>query len=282
VSGASLPAGHPLLAHAVAGLLAARPRARHQGGRACWELLCPAERAGLSSEEIAASPQVAGGVTPSGRVPGAGCGGCPGGRQGQATGVPGALAQVRPKPRDDDGSGFLADPGVRHWPRSPCSVAAVPGSRKRARVLPYPLRPVAQHCHCRPADRPAALGTDRAGDFEGGQVSLRGCPAGGRAGAVRDPARISDGAKITDVNLRRSATRCAASGQHDRACAPEHVPGKPAGTCWPRWPGRCAGTRRSRQRAPGTLGPCYLRHAGRCHSPASPSRGCARPPRLGV
>ena len=230
----SLPAGHPLLGRTLCRADGC-PATVHgtKAGGLCWSCFARLRRAGLSSEEIAASPQV-----PAVPPRPAGClvPGCermsPGGRQGQRTGL--CLAHSRRFRRKPGMTmeRFLADPGVRPLAAlGPCSVAAC--SR----------RAESEHGYC-PAHyvrwRSTVTAVPRTGQrhweltepaiSEGGQVSLRGlAPLVVVQVLFGIQQRTSDGAKITDVNLRAvcDALRRQQAGTIG-ACAAEHVPGKPA------------------------------------------------------
>ena len=230
----SLPARHPLLGRTLCRADGC-PATVHgtKAGGLCWSCFARLRRAGLSIEEIAASPQV-----PAAPPRPAGClvPGCermsPGGRQGQRTGL--CLAHSRRFRRKPGMTmeRFLADPGVRPLAAlGPCSVAAC--SR----------RAESEHGYC-PTDyvrwRGTVTAVPRTGQrhweltepaiSEGGQVSLRGlAPLVVVQVLFGIQQRTSDGAKITDVNLRAvcdALRRQQASSIG--ACAPGHVPGKPA------------------------------------------------------
>ena len=230
----SLPARHPLLGRTLCRADGC-PATVHgtKAGGLCWSCFARLRRAGLSIEEIAASPQV-----PAAPPRPAGClvPGCermsPGGRQGQRTGL--CLAHSRRFRRKPGMTmeRFLADPGVRPLAAlGPCSVAAC--SR----------RAESEHGYC-PTHyvrwRSTVTAVPRTGQrhweltepaiSEGGQVSLRGlAPLVVVQVLFGIHQRTSDGAKITDVNLRAvcdALRRQQASSIG--ACAPGHVPGKPA------------------------------------------------------
>jgi integrase len=230
----SLPAGHPLLGRTLCRADGC-PATMHgtKAGGLCWSCFARLRRAGLSIEEIAASPQV-----PAAPPRPAGClvPGCermsPGGRQGQRTGL--CLAHSRRFRRKPGMTmeRFLADPGVRPLGAlGPCSVAAC--SR----------RAESEHGYC-PTHyvrwRSTVTAVPRTGQrhweltepaiSEGGQVSLRGlAPLVVVQVLFGIQQRTSDGAKITDVNLRAvcDSLRRQQAGSIG-ACAPGHVPGKPA------------------------------------------------------
>ena len=230
----SLPARHPLLGRTLCRADGC-PATMHgtKAGGLCWSCFARLRRAGLSIEEITASPQV-----PAAPPRPAGClvPGCermsPGGRQGQRTGL--CLAHSRRFRRKPGMTmeRFLADPGVRPLAAlGPCSVAAC--SR----------RAESEHGYC-PTHyvrwRSTVTAVPRTGQrhweltepaiSEGGQVSLRGlAPLVVVQVLFGIQQRTSDGAKITDVTLRAvcdALRRQQASSIG--ACAPGHVPGKPA------------------------------------------------------
>ena len=102
--------------------------------------------------------------------------------------VPGSFAPVPPGPRDDDGTVPGRPAGAAAARPGPVQRGGLrPARRKRARLLPHPLRAVAAGGHGLSRGRGAALAADRAGGFRGRPGEPAGiAAAGGDRGAVRD------------------------------------------------------------------------------------------------
>jgi integrase len=230
----SLPAAHPLLGRKVcrAGGCPATVHGTKAGGL-CWSCFARLRRAGLSTEEITASPQV-----PAAPPRTAGClvPGCermsPGGRQGQRTGLCQAHSRRFRRKPGMTMQRFLADPRVRPLAAlGPCGVAAC---ARRAE---------SEHGYC-PTHYvrwrntiTAVPGTDQRNweltqpaVSEGGQVSLRGLPPLVVVQVLFGiQQRTRGGAKITDVGLRAVCdTLRREQAASINSCEPGRVPGKPA------------------------------------------------------
>jgi integrase len=202
----SPPASHPLLGRTLCRAEGC-PATAHgsTAGGLCWSCFARLRRAGMSAEQIAASPRVPAAPRPAGcLVPG-----CermsPGGRQGQRTGLCVAHSRRFRRTAGMTMERFLADPAVRPLAAlGPCRVAAC--SR----------RAESEHGYCPThyarwrSTATAAPGTDQRhweltepAVSEGGQVSLRGLPPLVVVQVLFGIwQRTRGGAKITDVNLR--------------------------------------------------------------------------------
>jgi integrase len=203
----SPPASHPLLGRTLCRAEGC-PATAHgsAAGGLCWSCFARLRRAGMSAEQIAASPRV-----PAAPPRPAGClvPGCermsPGGRQGQRTGLCVAHSRRFRRTAGMTMEWFLADPAVRPLAAlGPCRVAAC--SR----------RAESEHGYCPThyarwrSTVTAAPGTDQGhweltepAVSEGGQVSLRGLPPLVVVQVLFGiQQRTRGGAKITDVNLR--------------------------------------------------------------------------------
>src|SRR5215813_4891037 len=202
----SLPAAHPLLGRTLCRAEGCPATAHAATPGLCWSCFARLRRAGMSAEQIAASPQVPGRPARPARCLVPGCERMsPGGRQGQRTGLCVAHSRrFRRIPGMTIGR-FLADPAVRPLAAlGPCRVAAC--SR----------RAESEHGYCPThyvrwrAAVTAAPGTDQRhweltepAVSEGGQVSLRGlAPLVVVQVLFGIWQRTGGGAKITDVNLR--------------------------------------------------------------------------------
>ncbi|HEX9357875.1 MAG TPA: tyrosine-type recombinase/integrase [Streptosporangiaceae bacterium] len=230
----SLPAAHPLLGRVVcrAGGCAATAHGTKTGGL-CWRCFARLTRAGLSAAQITSSPELP--PLPD-RPPGCAVPGCrrmsPGGRQGQRTGLCQAHSRRFRRVPGMTMERFLADPRVRPLPAlGPCHVEAC--ARKAESEHGYcPTHYVRwrQAVTTCPGPDERHWQLTQPAVSQGGQVSLRGLPPLVVTETLFGiQQRVGDGAKITDVNLRAvcDALRRQQAGSIG-ACAPEHVPGKPA------------------------------------------------------
>ena len=203
----SLPAAHPLLGRRLC-RAASCPATAHTAAACglCWSCFARLRRAGMTAEQIAASPQVPG---PPPRSDGCLVPECermsPGGRQGQRTGLCVAHSRRFRRMPGMTMERFLADPAVTPLAAlGPCRVAAC--SRRAESGHGYcPTHYVRWR-----AAVTAAPGTgQRRWDLtepavsEGGQVSLRGLePLVVVQVLFGLQQRTRGGAKTTDVNLR--------------------------------------------------------------------------------